>query len=1027
MAQAQIIVSSQRMGGPQPLPQLSTGDGLLNAQLQGTRREARAEIAGIESEAAAELQGSRAVTAAAMQSGQAEVKFAGQVAGAAQSIGNAIIEAQSQTRLTEAQTTLLKRQEQRREEFRNDADWQTAPKRLTEALQKDESEILAGFGTADQAKLRQATIRSTLSLQREVSQTALGKMNNAALASQSELSQTYLTRASRATSAEERQAIIAENDTAVDNLVSRGILEQTQGLTSKQNFRQQLDQTELYKGIKTNPDGTLKALQDPTMFGSLTPLQRETAVAQAQAALDERKGLEAQDFQKRDPAGAAATYSRAPEQGVVGQVVRRALIPGESGGNPGAESHAGAAGLTQIMPDTARGLARRLGWTDLAGLDDEQVRAWLKANPDKSTVMAEREIGDLWRRYGSLATAFAGYHAGPGAAEAWHNKAVAQFGEGYTAAQFISVIPGSSTDAKNGKPGMTTASYVAGMLARAGADPGRGGVSTNAAYRIGSAVDTGLKQDAAQQKQQLQQLVSLTQDDRDAVITAFKSGYAVDPQAITAAKAPLIAAANAGDAASVQKLRQLTELEQVAPVVREAYQMTPAALETGLSVLRREVANGNASAAAQRRLSVFEAVQTEVTKQASENPVGLIERSGRQPVTSVPVGAPATSPEFVQALQQRAVVASEAQALYRGEIKPFKPQEAAALKQRWQDAPATEKLDLVKTVHQTMPGPAFDAGVAQIGADKLTVTAARLSAVDPELGPKIMRGAALLKSKGVDDGKAADLRSALGNTLGRSVFPPEIQGELVDAALAVYVADRDGKGSLFDASDPKALETAIESVTGKLAKVNGIKVPLPRGVSESQFARGLGDLRAEDMGGTPVGRDGQPLDIGFIRAHGRLRPQGLGDGRYLVMLPGPNGQGAGVRGADGQALVLDMMPVVKRAEAAWPQAQAGDAAQAYWDAQSGNVMRRADPTFRGEIAPARGPYATPEQEKARSVEISRQRVADLEAEVAMFEASRMPRPDSILGRAAMSGTQRRLDDARARLRELEGKSSGDQP
>ncbi len=1015
MAQAPIIVSRQRLGGPQSLPQLSTGERLLDTQLAGTRRVARAEIAGIQSETAAEIEGGRAITQAAMQGNAAEVRFAGAVSQAAQGIGNAILEAQQQTRLTEAQTALLKKQEQRREEFRNDPDWQSAPTRLNEAMQKDEDEILSGFGSADQARLRQSVLRSSLSLQREVSQTSLGKMNNAALASQSELSQTYLTRASRATSAEERNAIIAENDTAIDGLVTRGILEPTQAQTSKQNFRQQLDQTELYKGIKNNPEGTLKALQDPAMFGSLTPLQRETATAQAQAALDERKGLEAQDMQRRDPAAAAATYSRAPEQSVVGQVVRRALIPGESGGNTNAESNRHAAGIAQIIPDTARRLARTLGWNDLAGLNDEQVKAWLKANPDKSTVMAEREIGDMWRRYGNLAAAFAGYHAGPGAAEAWHNQAVAQFGEGYTAAQFISVISPGSNDG-----GTTTRNYVAGMLARAGADPGRGGVSTNAAYRIGSAVDTGIRQDATTQRQQLGQLVSLTQDDRDAVINAFKSGYAVDPQAIAAAKAPLIVAANAGDAGSVQKLRQFTELEQAAPIVREAYQMTPAALETGLAMLRREVANGNSGPAMQRRLQVFEAVQTEVSKQAGENPIGLVERSGRLPVTAVPVQAAATAPEFGQALQQRAAVAVEAQRVYQGDLKPFKPQEAAALKQRYQEAPAPDRLDLVKALQTNMPGPAFDAAAGQIGADKLTITAARLSAIDPELGPKIMRGAALLKSKGVDDGKAADLRTALGNTLGRSVFPPEVQSELVDAALAVYVADRDGKGALFDGSDPRALEGAIESVTGKLAKVNGVKVPLPRGVSEGQFARGLAELNAADLGGTPIGRDGQPLDIGFIRSYGRLRPQGLGDGRYMVMLPGPNGQDAAVRGADGAPLVLDMMPAVKRAEASWPQVQAGEAAQAYWEAQSGNVLRRADPTFRGELPPARGPYASSAEEKTRSIEITRQQLKDLEAERDGYANARAPAPDSILGRQVRARIERDLAVARQRLKDLGG-------
>jgi soluble lytic murein transglycosylase-like protein len=907
MASAPIIISRRNLAGPQSLPSLATGERLLQAEVGAAREVAQADIQGMRQETAAQINVDRAVAGEQMKASDAATRFAGSVDKAVTGIGNMVLEAQQQTRFTEAQTQLIKRQDEAHQAFRNDADWKTAPERFNQRLVEIENDVLKDFGPNERARLTQATLRSSLSLQRDVAQTSLGKMNNAALASQSELTTSYLQRASRATSAAERDALIQENDAGIDGLVSKGIVEQTQAVQSKKAFREQLDQADLYKGIKGNPNGTLKALDDPEMFKTLTPVQRETAKAQAQAALDERKGLEAADLAKRDPVAATATYGRnldATQQ----TAIFDKIVAQESSGNPNAKSIQGALGLTQLMPATAREMANALGLPE-AKLPESEFRERLITDPalNRRLGMAYFQKG-LKLSDGSLPATFAGYHAGQERAAELHRKAVEAFGPGYSPAEYISIIP--RTDAWKDKTGKYTADYVADIYRRLGADPGRGGVSTNAAYRIAGVVDSAVKQEQQQQLAQLNKLVAVTGDARDAVTEAFKSGFVTDPAAISAAKLPLVAAANAGDATAAQKLRQFEELEQIAPIVRQAYQMPPATLEAAVGEMRVQVANGASDAASQRRLKVFEAVATEVATQRVQNPVGLIERSGRQPVTSVPVDAPAA--QLGPAMAARVPVAAEAMRVYGGDIKVLKPQEAQALKARWEQSGGNDRFEMVRSLAAHLPGPAYEATVKQIAGDDAVATIAGvISRRDPETARLVMKGVELMGTAGVD-AKAAELRPALQAVLGSDIYPAAVQKQLIDAAQAHYVASRAGKGALFDVGDSSAMEASIEAVAGRMAKRGGVKVPLPPGMRPVQLDSVMDGLSPAEIGGPPLGLAGQAIDMTHLRRNARLRPQGVGDGSYLVTLPGAGGKDAPVFKADGSPLVIDVPGIAAR-------------------------------------------------------------------------------------------------------------------
>ena len=107
------------------------------------------------------------------------------------------------------------------------------------------------------------------------------------------------------------------------------------------------------------------------------------------------------------PKGAKGKAKVRPEQPLVLAVIRQ-----ESAFQPEAKSHAGARGLMQLLPRTARNVAK--------GLKIPYSKTRLTKEPAFNVTLGRAYLGDLIKEFkGSYVLALAAYNAGPGRARRW--------------------------------------------------------------------------------------------------------------------------------------------------------------------------------------------------------------------------------------------------------------------------------------------------------------------------------------------------------------------------------------------------------------------------------------------------------------------------------------------------------------------------------------------------------------------------------------------------------------------------------
>lgn len=101
-----------------------------------------------------------------------------------------------------------------------------------------------------------------------------------------------------------------------------------------------------------------------------------------------------------------------------------ALTFTESSNNPQAVSNKGAVGLAQILPSTARAMARKLGMSEVYSMSNDDLIAELKSNPQLNETLGKAYLQENLDRFnGDIEAALVAYNGGPDNGEAFlrHN------------------------------------------------------------------------------------------------------------------------------------------------------------------------------------------------------------------------------------------------------------------------------------------------------------------------------------------------------------------------------------------------------------------------------------------------------------------------------------------------------------------------------------------------------------------------------------------------------------------------------
>jgi soluble lytic murein transglycosylase-like protein len=834
-------------------------------------------------------------------------------------VGEQIQRVNRATTIADRQTRFITETDQLEQEFRNDPDPATAPQRFSERVTKLQGQALDGLGQEDQAELRLRLQRQGLAAIGGVRQGALAKQADSYTASLDAQYATLTRRYAEAGTDAERTAITAQLDETLNSGIARGMTTAKGAEAYRQSLQKTGDSAVILRQIGQNPAAAQAMLADPAKFTGLDPVQREQLTAQAKAAAEERQLAGLQQEARFNPATAAMRAGRLTSPDQVAQIFDKAFIPQESSGNPNAQSDKGAAGIAQIMPDTARGLARQMGLGDWSGYSDDEVRQLLKDRPLQTRAMGIQYFQDNIARFnGNIAPAIAAYHAGPGKeVKRAHEAALEQFGAGYSPQQFLSVLSPRLNDGKK-----ATRDYVSDIYRRMGVSLDQPGFSGMAGFRAGNVVGGELDRQRAESSRLVGEMTRVAGAQADEYAKLYTKGYAPDAAVVAAIEGPLQLAASRGDATAAQKLRSLNEARDIAPVIRDAFGHAPEALEASIAGMRQEMLQpGRATPQLARRLALFEGVASEVATARKDNQIALAERQGA-PVTAIDPQARADDPAFRQQLAARGVASDRAHARYNGTQQFLRPEEKTGWKSRFEEMGINERFDLLKAVHESTNPKAFDAFVNEVaGGNKYAGIAGRFMKTNPQLAGDIFRGSALLEQEGVKP-RVQELKDALKGTFAGDLYPANVQAELIDASLAVYAAERGRNGSLYDAGDKAGLEKAIERVTGKMARLNGGKVPLPREVTAGQLTDLMDNLKPETLAafGGAFGQGGAALDARFVGRNARLRPMDIGEGKFRVVLPGAAGDRAVINN-DGAPLIIDLTEAIKMQRiAARPQA-----------------------------------------------------------------------------------------------------------
>ncbi|HEV7384741.1 MAG TPA: lytic transglycosylase domain-containing protein, partial [Phenylobacterium sp.] len=188
-------------------------------------------------------------------------------------------------------------------------------------------------------------------------------------------------------------------------------------------------QRELFRVFVLNLDDLLPSAEDEAQLIDLARSYGEMDVSMKAGRVAAQRGF---ILPQR-----AYPIRNAPDGGAAEPALVLAITRQESGFDPNVRSGAGARGMMQLMPSTAKILARRIGASYSPGQLDE---------PDYNMRLGANFLGQLVTQFsGSYIMAAAGYNAGPGRPTQWASFCGDPRGGATDPIDFIECIPFSET------------------------------------------------------------------------------------------------------------------------------------------------------------------------------------------------------------------------------------------------------------------------------------------------------------------------------------------------------------------------------------------------------------------------------------------------------------------------------------------------------------------------------------------------------------------------------------------------------
>ncbi|KXJ63007.1 hypothetical protein AXY46_03035 [Achromobacter xylosoxidans] len=240
---------------------------------------------------------------------------------------------------------------------------------------------------------------------------------------------------------------------------------------------------------------------------------------------------------------------------------------------------------------------------------------------------------------------------------------------------------------------------------------------------------------------------------------------------------------------------------------------------------------------------------------------------------------------ITQGVQERLQQAQQVEVVAGRPVSPFTSDEAVQVASVFNALPPDQRATSIAALSKAVGTRTMSAIAAQLDSkDRTLALAAALGDQQRPNGglvsEQVLRGEQAIKDKRIAEADVSRWRSEIAAEV-RGVFAtPEMENAVIDSAVRVR-ADADVR------REGRSIRGAIETVAGGIVDFNGGKIPLPLGMTESQFERGLVALTPDSF--TDQAPDGNVFVAGkavpvaeFVKGLPNAVLRHAGQGRYTV-------------------------------------------------------------------------------------------------------------------------------------------------